>query len=182
MDRFKQGLKDAAAAVPKNKDSATEAKDEFAKTLAQFDSLSKLEEKTGRKREEIVGGAIAGFLGLMCLSIFIKPLGILMTRIFGFAYPCYKSFKALESDEKDDDTQWLTYWTIYGVFALMEETIFKSAESYMPVFFVWKIIFLMWCYLPQTHGAELLYTEVVGPQLRLLEEKIRESIEKNKKE
>ena len=48
-----------------------------------------------------------------------------MTRLFGFVYPCYMSFKAIESDAKGDDTQWLTYWMVFAVFSLMEETILK---------------------------------------------------------
>jgi receptor expression-enhancing protein 5/6 len=61
---------------------------------------------------------------------------------------------------------------IFAVFSLMEETIMKPVETYAPFYFVWKIVFLLWCYMPQTNGADLVYTEFVGPKLRELEDKL----------
>ena len=31
----------------------------------------------------------------------------------GFVFPAYLSFKAVESADTRDDTQWLTYWIVY---------------------------------------------------------------------
>jgi len=182
MDRFKTGLKDAMGAIPKNKDSAMDARAQFAGHLEKYPSLAKLEELTKRKREEVVGGILLGLFLLLLLGVFIKPLGIFMTRLFGFAYPAYKSFKAIESSEKGDDTQWLTYWMIFAVFSLAEETVMKPVEAYAPFFFAWKIVFLLWCYLPQTKGADLLYTEFVGPQMRNLGEYVEEKLIKKKED
>jgi hypothetical protein len=63
---------------------------------------------------------------------------------------------------------------IFALFSLAEETLLKPMENYAPFFFAWKIVFLLWCYLPQTHGADLLYTEVVGPQIKKLGDYIDE--------
>ena len=182
MDRFKAGLKNAAAAVPTNKDSALAAKDEFGRTLEQFDSLAKLEERTGRTRVELVGAAIAGFLGLMMLSIFVKPLGTLMTRLFGFMYPTYQSFKAIEhgteakAGEKADVTQWLTYWFVFAVLSLAEETVLRPlGDGYMAVYFFVKIVLLLWAFLPQTKGAEFIFTEFLQPQIHVLKEKLEKA-------
>lgn len=30
------------------------------------------------------------------------------------------SIKAIESTVKEDDTQWLTYWVVYGLFSIVE--------------------------------------------------------------
>lgn len=30
------------------------------------------------------------------------------------------SIKAIESSNKEDDTQWLTYWVVYGLFTVVE--------------------------------------------------------------
>jgi len=33
-------------------------------------------------------------------------------NLTGFVYPLYASFKAVNSPQQDDDTQWLTYWIV----------------------------------------------------------------------
>ena len=35
-------------------------------------------------------------------------------------YAVCDRIKAIESKEKEDDTQWLTYWVVYSVFSLVE--------------------------------------------------------------
>jgi len=36
--------------------------------------------------------------------------------LFLYVYSC----KAIDSVEKDDDTQWLTYWVVYAAFGIVE--------------------------------------------------------------
>lgn len=44
----------------------------------------------------------------------------LLCNSIGFVYPAYASVKAIESDKKDDDTKWLTYWTVFAFFSIIE--------------------------------------------------------------
>jgi hypothetical protein len=83
MDRFKSGLKEAMGAIPKDKNSVLDVKDQFSVQLEKYPSLAKLEELTKRTREEIVGGILLGLFLLLILGVFVKPLGIFMTRLFG---------------------------------------------------------------------------------------------------
>jgi len=51
------------------------------------------------------------------------------------------SIKAIESNVKDDDTQWLTYWVVYGFFSLV--------EAFSDIFLFWFPFYYMgkvgWC-------------------------------------
>lgn len=51
------------------------------------------------------------------------------------------SIKAIESATKEDDTKWLTYWVVYGVFSVAEffADIFLS---WFPFYYIGKVILL----------------------------------------
>jgi receptor expression-enhancing protein 5/6 len=40
--------------------------------------------------------------------------------LVGFVWPVYASFKALKSADTADDTQWLTYWIVFGIVSTVE--------------------------------------------------------------
>ena len=46
----------------------------------------------------------------------------------GFIYPMYMSIKAIESVEKADDSQWLTYWLIFSLFKVVHISFFHSID------------------------------------------------------
>ncbi|KAH9254641.1 hypothetical protein BASA81_007398 [Batrachochytrium salamandrivorans] len=162
-----------------NKSSPADAQNlraQFGNHLQQYPLLSKVEESTKLKREDVVGVMLLGLFLLLLAGVFFKPLGIFMTRLFGFVYPCYMSIKAIESEQKEDDTQWLMYWMVFAFFTLLEETALRSIEPIAPFFFAWKIVFLLWCYLPKTKGAEFLYVELISPTLRKVTDLVRAQV------
>jgi len=60
-----------------------------------------------------------------------------------------KKKKAIESKETEDDTQWLSYWTVYASFNVVEY--FSSfILRWIPFYYFAKISFLVWCFLPST--------------------------------
>lgn len=63
----------------------------------------------------MIGGVI-----LLSGSFLIQKLFVILTLLIGTIYPMYMSFKAIESEEKEDDTQWLIYWVIYSTFTIAE--------------------------------------------------------------
>lgn len=74
--------------------------------------LVQFEAATGVPKTYLALGAGSFFF----LMIFFNFAGQLFSNLLGFVYPAYRSFKALETPEKEDDKQWLTYW--YVLFSL----------------------------------------------------------------
>ena len=69
----------------------------------------------------------------------------LVSDLIAFVYPAYMSFKAVESAETTDDTQWLTYWVVFSVFSIVEN-ITAFFVSWIPFYYFIKIGFFMWLY------------------------------------
>ncbi|MCJ8737875.1 hypothetical protein PDJAM_G00029010 [Pangasius djambal] len=123
------------------------------------DFLNKIEEKTGIKKRLLVVGA-ASATGLYLLVGYGASL---ICNLIGFVYPAYYSIKAIESPNKDDDTQWLTYWVVYGFFGVGEffSDIFLS---WFPFYYLCKCLFLLWCMAPVPwNGSHVLYKRLVRP-------------------
>ncbi|KAF2982530.1 hypothetical protein EK904_010926 [Melospiza melodia maxima] len=87
----------------------------------------------------------------------------LLCNIIGFVYPAYVSIKAIESSSKEDDTMWLTYWVVYGVFSIAE--FFSDLFLYwFPFYYAGKCLFLVWCMAPVPwNGSQLIYHSVIRP-------------------
>lgn len=52
--------------------------------------------------------------------------------------PLFVSIKAIESTVKEDDTQWLTYWVVYGLFSVVE-TISDALLFWFPFYYMGKV-------------------------------------------
>ncbi|TPX63263.1 hypothetical protein SpCBS45565_g06723 [Spizellomyces sp. 'palustris'] len=147
--------------------------DKFQQYLKQFDvELSKLpialeiERRTGFPKTYAVGG-VGVFAALL---IFFNIWGSLLTNLLGFLYPAYASFKAIESVNKNDDTQWLIYWTVFGFLNVVE--FFSDALLYwIPFYYTFKAALILYLILPQFQGAQFLYFKFVRPYL-ISEEKV----------
>jgi receptor expression-enhancing protein 5/6 len=82
-----------------------------------------------------------------------------LCNLVGFVYPVYASIIAIETKEKGDDTQWLTYWVIYAFFGLLEH--FTDVILYwVPFYFSFKLALLIWMMLPGQNGATWIYSQV----------------------
>lgn len=125
-----------------------------------------VEKKTDNKvkKEWVVAGA-----GLFLFILFIfGDLAGLVCNFVGFVYPAYMSFKAIESKEKEDDTQWLTYWVVYSFFSVLE-TFISFLLNWIPFYFAFKLAFLVYLFHPERKGAKTIYDNFLK---KLLEETV----------
>jgi len=123
------------------------------------DALEWAEVKTGIKRKYLLVVLLFG-LGLYMVYGFAAQL---LCNIVGFLYPAYRSIKALESPNKDDDTKWLTYWVVFALFSIIEY-FSDILLHWFPFYWLFKCAFHIWCFLPiANNGSVVIYNRVIRP-------------------
>ena len=145
--------------------------------INQFKSWYQKEINLISQKTGVDGKIISSILIICSVFCFINIFSKYITCIVGVILPAYWSIKAIESPEYDDDKQWLTYWAIYGLFTLLDQFA-NIILRIFPFYFIFKIIFLIWCFMPNTMGALFIYNKFVGPYFKKYEEKIDKKIEK----
>jgi receptor expression-enhancing protein 5/6 len=115
-----------------------------APQLTKYPVLNTFEQRTQvPKAYAVLGGVI-----LITLFHFVNSLAGPVSSLIGWAVPAYLSFKALESPGHQDDIQWLTYWVVFGFFNFTESIALRVVLYYVPWYFAFKTIFIIWLQLP----------------------------------
>ncbi|KAK4042878.1 TB2/DP1, HVA22 family-domain-containing protein [Parachaetomium inaequale] len=129
------------------------------KELSKYPALNNLEKQTSVPKAYAVLG-----LGALYFFLIIFNLGgQLLTNIAGFVIPGYYSLGALFSANKEDDTQWLTYWVVFAFFTVVESLV--SVVYWFPFYYTFKFVFLLWLALPAFKGAEIIFRSFMAPTL-----------------
>ncbi|TFK71741.1 hypothetical protein BDN72DRAFT_418271 [Pluteus cervinus] len=129
------------------------------KELSKYPVFNTFEQRTQLpKTYAFLGGAL-----VFVFLHFINPLASPVSNLVGWALPAYLSFKAIESPSPSDDVQWLTYWVVFGFFNFLESFALRLVLYYVPWYYVFKTIFILWLQLPAFRGAQVTYFAVLKP-------------------
>jgi len=135
--------------------------DEADAKLLKYPYVGIVAEKTKVRPAYIASGVSILFSAFLFYRVGAKPV----TNVIGFVYPLLMSFQALRTPNHEDDCQWLTYWIVYGFFSLLES--FTDMMLYwIPMYHLWKIALLVWCFLPSTRGAQYMFDHFISPFLK----------------
>jgi receptor expression-enhancing protein 5/6 len=94
--------------------------------------------------------------------VFFNIFAGFLTNLIGFFLPAYFSMRALDSPQPQDDVQWLTYWVVFGFFNFIE-TFVDIILHFVPMYYTFKTLAIVWLMLPQTQGAKVVYTRLLRP-------------------
>ncbi|TBU47199.1 TB2/DP1, HVA22 family-domain-containing protein [Dichomitus squalens] len=81
-----------------------------------------------------------------------------------FLYPGYASYKTLSQRPANeaDLERWLMYWSVLGCIVAVE-SVAEWLVSWLPFYYFFKTIFLLYLALPQTSGSAWLYQTQLRP-------------------
>ena len=134
----------------------------------QIRLVKELSQKLKVPSAYLVIGTIFSLFLLVALGLAAPTL----CNLVGIIYPAYMSFKAIESEAKEDDKQWLTYWVVFGLYTIIDNT--GLFVDLIPFYYPFKLIILVALFWPKSRGAEKLYDAVV----KVAFGKVNEAIEK----
>lgn len=109
-------------------------------------------------------------LWVLWLIFMFLPAGLkrFVAVLIGTVYPFVSSVAAASTEEVDDDTYWLTYWSCYGCLFLVME-ILETWLGWIPGFYTLIIGATVYLMLPMFQGADKLFRNVLVPVFGLRE-------------
>jgi len=88
-----------------------------------------------------------------------------LCNLVGIAFPAFASFKSLEAKNEEEDSFWLMYWVVFGVFSLFE-SIADSFIFWFPFYFEIKLACLIALQIPQLKLSSTIYKSYIQPYFK----------------
>ena len=83
-----------------------------------------------------------------------------------------QSVRTIESKNEDDTNTWLSFWTVYGIFQIIE-MFFEFILAFIPYYYILRVAFFVFLMAPQTSGAAIIYKSAISPFLKAHKEEIQ---------
>ncbi|KAI9830993.1 MAG: ER membrane protein DP1/Yop1 [Phylliscum demangeonii] len=138
-------------------DRAQHAISQLDKELSKYPAFNDFERQTSLPKVYVFL-AVAVFYFFL---VFFNIAGQFFVNLAGVIVPGYFSLQALFTVNKTDDTQWLTYWVVYGFFSVIESAV--NAVYWFPFYYTFKLVFILWLALPPTGGAQIVFRNFIQP-------------------
>jgi len=122
--------------------------------------LKQFETQTGLPRSYAVLAGVGVYFVLIFLNV--AGIGQLLSNVAGFVIPGYFSLVALETSTSKDDTQLLTYWVVFAALNVVEFWS-KAILYWVPFYYLFKTIFLLYIGIPSFGGASMIYHSLIKP-------------------
>jgi receptor expression-enhancing protein 5/6 len=163
--------------IQPNENKATDSSSKEKTEISLFDKWNEqmklIEDKTGIKGIYVITLLLTSIV-LVYLNVFDK----LITNLVGTLYPAFWTMKSIEL-KNDDDKMWLTYWVVFSSFTLVD-MFSVMIVKFIPFYFVLKILFLIWLFMPNSQGCYIVYKLLVKRVFKSFEEKIDGAADKFK--
>lgn len=92
---------------------------------------------------------------IVIIMVYNGILEKVLTNLVGTIYPLIKTIECLEYNKTESEKRfWLTYWIVFTIFSILD--VFGIMRL-IPLYFIIKLVFLIWCYMPNTMGAKTIY-------------------------
>lgn len=122
--------------------------------------LGLFEHHTGLPRSYAI--IVFSLVYLVLVFANIAGIGEFLSNLAGFVVPGYFSLLALRTKDTKDDTLLLTYWVVFAFLNVIE--FFSVVILYwIPFYFLFKTLFLIYIAIPSTGGALSIYATVILP-------------------
>jgi hypothetical protein len=109
-------------------------------------------------------------LWLLWIIFLFLPAGLkrLIAVLIGTVYPLVSSIAAASTEQIEDDTYWLTYWSVYGCLFLIMQVL-ETWLGRIPGFYTLIIMATVYLMLPMFGGADKVFRKVLVPLAGLKE-------------
>ena len=162
---FNQGPANPPNPIPENTQQERKIQIQFSIVDKWKEIMKAIKEKTG-----IDGIYVVLFLLVCVILVYLGIFGTLITNMVGTLYPGFSTIKTMEKNPSKKK-EWLTYWVVFGFFIIVD--MFSGIiMKIIPFYFVLKILFLIWMFLPGSSGCYLVYYYVILKLFKSIEDKV----------